>query len=86
MQRRIGSIKDERILQRLLLRLMQGQSPPPLYAQIRHGPIEYGKDIVVLVEVDGKNVLKMYQVKAGDITKPVWSKDARNLKKCSKWI
>jgi hypothetical protein len=74
MQRTIGSIKDERILQRLLLRLMQGQSPPPLYAQIRHGPIEYGKDIVVLVEIDGKNVLRMYQVKAGDITKAVWSK------------
>jgi hypothetical protein len=79
MQQRIGSIKDERILQRLLLRLMQGQSPPPLYAQIRHGPIEYGKDIVVLVEVYDKNVLKMYQVKAGDITKPVWSKAREEL-------
>ena len=74
MQRTIGSIRDERLLQRLLLRLMQGQSPPPFYAQIRHGPLEYGKDIVVLVEVNGKNVLQMYQVKAGDITKPVWSK------------
>jgi hypothetical protein len=79
MYRTIGSVKDERILQRLLLRLMQGQSPPPLYAQIRHGPIEYGKDIAVLVEVDGKNILKMYQVKVGDITKAVWSKAREEL-------
>lgn len=79
MYRTIGNIKDERLLQRLLLRLMQGQSPPPRYAQIRHGPIEYGKDIVVLVEVDGENVLEMYQVKAGDITKPVWSKAREEL-------
>jgi hypothetical protein len=73
MYRTIGDIKDERILQRLLLRLMQGQPLLPLYAQIRHGPIEYGKDIAVLAEVDGKNVLKMYQVKIGDITKPIWT-------------
>jgi hypothetical protein len=79
MNRTIGGIKDERLLQRLLLRLMQGQSPPPYYAEIRHGPIEYGKDIVVLVEVDGTNVLKMYQVKSGDITKPVWSKAREEL-------
>jgi hypothetical protein len=79
MQRTIGGIKDERILQQLLLRLMHGQSPPPLYAQIRHGPIEYGKDIVVLGEVDGKNVLQMYQVKAGDISKSVWSKAREEL-------
>ncbi len=72
MHRTIESIEDERILQRLLLRLMQGQSPPPLYAQILHGPLEYGKDIAVLVEDNGRNVLGMYQVKAGSITKAIW--------------
>jgi hypothetical protein len=70
--RTIESIKDERMLQRLLLRLMQGQLP--LYAQVRHGPIEYGKDIVALAEANGLFSLQMYQVKAGDITKEVWRK------------
>ena len=72
MYRTIEGIKDEVVLQKLLLRLMQAQLP--LYAQRRHGPIEYGKDIVVLVEVDGEHVLQMYQVKAGDITKSNWAK------------
>ena len=44
----------------------------PLYAEIRHGPIEYGKDIVVLVKEGNKVVLQMYQAKAGDITKRNW--------------
>jgi hypothetical protein len=70
--RTIESIKDERTLQRLLLRLMQGQLP--LYAQVRHGPIEYGKDIVALVEANELPSLQMYQVKAGDITKANWPK------------
>ena len=70
MYRSIASIKDERVLQALILRLLQGRLP--LYAQIRHGPLEYGKDIVVLVEDNNEIVLQMYQVKAGDITVPVW--------------
>jgi hypothetical protein len=70
--RTIESIKDERMLQRLLLRLMQGQLP--LYAQVRHGPIEYGKDIVALVEANERLSLQMYQVKVGDITKMNWPK------------
>jgi hypothetical protein len=70
--RTIESINDERTLQRLLLRLMQGQLP--LYAQVRHGPIEYGKDIVALVEANERLSLQMYQVKVGDITKANWSK------------
>jgi hypothetical protein len=69
--RTIESIRDERVLQSLLLRLMQAQIP--LYAQIRHGPLEYGKDIVVLVEVEDQVRLQMYQVKAGDITMPIWA-------------
>jgi hypothetical protein len=72
MYRTIEGIRDETALQKLLLRLMQAQLP--LYAQRRHGPIEYGKDIVALVEVDGEHVLQMYQAKAGDITKSNWTK------------
>lgn len=70
--RTVESICDEAVLRRLLLRLMQAQMP--LYAQIRHGPIEYGKDIVALVDEEGRYVLRMYQVKAGDITKATWPK------------
>src|SRR6266568_2559040 len=70
--RTIEGIRDETALQKLLLRLMQAQLP--LYAQRRHGPIEYGKDIVALIELDGEHVLQMYQVKVGDITKSNWAK------------
>ena len=70
--RTIEGIKDETVLQKILLRLMQAQLP--LYAQVRHGPIEYGKDIVALVGRDGQYILQMYQAKAGDITKANWPK------------
>jgi len=70
--RTIESIKDEIALQQLLLRLMQGQLPR--YAQIRHGPIEYGKDIVALIQIDQRHILEMYQVKAGNVTKASWPK------------
>ncbi len=70
MYRAIESIADEKTLQKLILRLLQGRLP--LYAQIRHGPLEYGKDIAVLAEDNGETVLQMYQVKTGDITMPVW--------------
>jgi hypothetical protein len=70
--RTLESISKEIVLQRLLFRLMQAQLP--IYAQVRHGPIEYGKDIVALVEGDNGAVLKMYQVKAGHITKANWPK------------
>jgi hypothetical protein len=68
--RTLESIRDERILQRVLLRLMQARLP--LYAQVRQGAIEYGKDIVALVEVEGRVQLEMYQVKVGDINMPLW--------------
>jgi hypothetical protein len=59
----------------ILLRLIQ--AAVPFYAQIRHGPIEFGKDIVALVDIDGHTVLRLYQVKCGDISLPKWreSKD-----------
>jgi hypothetical protein len=75
MHRSLASIVDEARFRLVLLRLLQ--SGLPLYAQIRHGPIEYGKDIVALLEVDGSVVLRHYQVKCGDIDKRKWreSKD-----------
>lgn len=74
--RTLESIKDEnRHLQKIILRLVQASLP--LYAQIRQGPLEYGKDIVVLLEREGQRVLRMYQVKCGDITMPKW-REARN--------
>jgi hypothetical protein len=75
MHRSLGAITDEAQFRTVLLRLLQ--SGLPLYAQVRHGPLEYGKDIVALLEVDGIAVLRQYQVKCGDISTPKWreSKD-----------
>lgn len=74
--RTLEGIKDEnRHLQKIVLRL--AQSSLPLYAQIRQGPLEYGKDVVALVERDGRLVLRMYQVKCGVINMSKW-REARN--------
>ena len=64
--RTLESVDDERILQRIFYRL--SQSRLPRYAQIRHGPLEYGKDVVVLSAEGASNVLRMYQMKCGDLT------------------
>jgi len=68
----IAAIKSETALQKLLLRLLAAQLP--MYVQIRHGPLEYGKDIAVLIERNGRCVLRMYQLKVGDITRKNWPK------------
>ncbi len=70
LHRTLEAIHDEGQLRRVLLRLIQASVPA--YAQIRHGPIEYGKDIAVVVEKDSKRILRLYQAKVGDITVPVW--------------
>jgi hypothetical protein len=70
MHRSLESIANEAVLRRVLLRLLQ--SALPKYAQIRHGPIEEGKDIAALTEEDGTFVLRLYAAKCGDITKPKW--------------
>jgi hypothetical protein len=70
MHRAISAISDETQFRTILLRLLQ--SGLPRYAQIRHGPLEYGKDIVALLDVDGVVVLRHYQVKIGDIDKKKW--------------
>jgi hypothetical protein len=68
--RALQSIDDEAVLRRVLLRLLQGTLPR--YAQIRHGPIEYGKDIAALADDGETSVLCLYAVKCGDLTKPKW--------------
>jgi hypothetical protein len=73
----LESIRDERVLQKVLLRLFQ--SSVPRFAQVRHGPLEFGKDIAVLAESDGELVLTLWQVKAGDIDKPKWRDAAQEL-------
>jgi hypothetical protein len=74
--RTLESIKDEnRHLQKIVLRLAQASLPS--YAQIRQGPLEYGKDVVALVGREGRLVLRMYQVKCGDINMSKW-REARN--------
>ena len=75
MHRSLEGITDEAQLRSVLLRLLQAGLP--LYTQVRHGPIEYGKDIVAVLDVDGTVVLRHYQVKCGDIDKKKWreSKD-----------
>jgi hypothetical protein len=75
MHRTLSGISDERMLQKVLLRLMQAELP--LFVQLRHGVAEYGKDIVKLVAVDDRYILKMYQVKVGNIDMRKW-RDSRN--------
>ncbi len=68
--RTLGSIKRETVLQSIFLRL--AQRGLPYYAQIRHGPLEYGKDVVVLADEGGRNVLRQHQMKCGDLTAKRW--------------
>ena len=75
--RTIESIRDELDLQRVLLRLFEALVP--LYAQIRHGTHEYGKDIVVLRRSSAGLILEMYQVKAGQIKLPTWRQVSHQL-------
>ena len=68
--RTLENIKNEDHLRRIILRLVQASLP--LYAQIVHGPIEWGRDIVVFLKSDDHLELRMYQVKCGDLTIPDW--------------
>jgi hypothetical protein len=77
MHRALGRITDEAQLRRILLRLLQ--SALPRYAQIRHGPLEYGKDLVALITRGGENVLQLYQVKCGDIDMKKWRESKHEL-------
>jgi hypothetical protein len=78
MHKSLGGITDEARFRMVLLRLLQ--SGLPLYAQVRHGPLEYGKDIVALLEIDGEAVLRQYQVKCGDIGRTKWRESKDEMK------
>ena len=69
------AIEDEAQLRKIVLRLAQAELPR--YAQIRHGPLEYGKDVVAVFETGGRRVLQMWQAKIGDITVKKW-RESRN--------
>lgn len=71
--RALTSITDERQLHRILLAIFRAEARVPLFSQIRHGPIEYGKDIVVCREDGGRRVLWMYSVKVGNVRKAAWN-------------
>jgi len=71
MHRTLEGIKDEKQLQRIILRLSEA-SVRTRYAQVLHGPLEYGKDVVVLLDHDGHRTLRMYQAKVGDFSHAGW--------------
>jgi len=73
----LGNINDERILHRVMLRVFRGEAETPCYSQIRHGPIEYGKDLVICRNVNGKKVNYFYSFKVGEMKKSQWNKDVR---------
>ena len=66
----LEAIRDERQLQRLVLRL--ARTSFPISAQVIHGPLEHGKDVFAFVSDGAETQLRMYQVKAGPISTPVW--------------
>lgn len=70
LHRTLESITDEKQLQHLFLRLAQGSLPN--YAQVRHGPLEFGADVVVLGEEAGVAKLRSYQMKCGPLKKKQW--------------
>jgi hypothetical protein len=73
--RTLAAIEDEAQLRKIVLRLAQAELPR--YAQIRHGPLEYGKDVVAVFDAGGRRVLQMWQAKIGDITVHKW-RESRN--------
>jgi len=73
----LASVDDERQLHRILLGLFRAEAKTPIFADIRHGPIEYGKDLVVCRDEGGRRVLKMYSAKKGPVRKANWNREIR---------
>jgi hypothetical protein len=73
--RTLEAIGDEAQLRKIILRLVQAQLPR--YAQIRHGPLEHGKDVVAVIDMGGRRMLRMWQAKIHDMTVPKW-RESRN--------
>jgi hypothetical protein len=66
----LRTITDERVLQRLVLQLLRAEEP--YHAKITHGPIEFGKDVLAVVDDEGAPSLNLYAVKVGDIDAGKW--------------
>jgi hypothetical protein len=66
----LETIVDERILQQLVLELLRADAP--YHAKITHGPIEFGKDILAIMDDFGTPKLHLYAMKAGDIDARKW--------------
>ncbi len=64
LHRALASVSDQVALERLLLRILQAWAP--MYAQVIHGPVQRGRDLAVLLRIDGEHVLRLYRVRAGD--------------------
>lgn len=73
----LSTITHERQLHRILLALFRAEAKTPLYSHICHGPQEYGKDLVVCRDEDGRRVLRMYSVKVGELKKGPWNRVVR---------
>jgi len=73
----LEAVTDERVLHRLLLAVFRAEAEAPHFSQIRHGPVEYGKDIVVIRGPDGERTAYAYSAKIGQITKQKWQKEVR---------
>ena len=68
-------LSSVRQLHRVLLALFRAEAKSPEYSHIRHGPLEYGKDIVVCREDGGRRILSIYSVKVGVLKKATWHKE-----------
>jgi len=63
-------IKQEDKLQKLMLLLLEAQGA--LHVKITCGPLEYGKDIIAVVDDAGVATLHFYALKVGDIDRGKW--------------
>ncbi len=75
--RLLSDIKDERILHRVMLKVFRGEAETPYYSHIRHGPIEYGKDLVICRNINSKKINYCYSFKVGELKKSQWNKEVR---------
>ncbi len=66
----LQTITDEQVLQQLVLELLKARAP--YHAKVTHGPIEWGKDVVAIIDDEGTPRLHMYAIKAGDIDSRKW--------------
>jgi hypothetical protein len=66
----LESIEDEGTLHTLVQECLRAQSTR--HAKITHGPIEYGKDVIGVIEEGDEVVLQIYAIKAGDLTMKNW--------------